>query len=119
MADIEPKQRTLGLVLGADPSAAGTRVALRLAGCALDQGIAVKIFLIGDGLAIALATQSNKAPFRAFRALLQRGAEVTLCSVMLRDRGIPGAAVSTQVTQGSLLYFAEMVQSCERLLYLD
>lgn len=119
MEDNEVKQRTLGLVLGADPSAAGMRVALRLAGCALDKGLAVQIFLIGDALAIALDTQSNKVPFKAFRSLLQRGAEVTLCSVMLRDRGIPTAAISTQVTQGSLLYFAEMVQRCDRLLYLD
>ncbi len=111
-------RKTLGLVLGANPSACEMRVALRLAGAAIEKGVEVKLFLVGDSLGIAIATTSNKPSFKTFRALLDRGVEAILCSVMLRDRGIPPAHVSTNVVQGSLIYFSEMVDSCDRLVYL-
>jgi len=118
MCSVKREKQTLGLVLGANPSAAEMRVALRLASAAVDKGVGVKIFLIGDSLGIAIETKSNKPMFKHFRSILASGAEVILCSVMLRDRGCPAENISPGVVQGSLLYFSEMTDSCDRLIYL-
>jgi len=118
MCSMEKDKKTLGLVLGANPSSAEMRVALRLASSAIDKGVDIKIFLIGDSLGIAMKTKSNKPMFKHFRAILANGVDVILCSVMLRDRGCPAGNISPSVVQGSLIYFSEMIDSCDRLVYL-
>ncbi|HFD87109.1 MAG TPA: hypothetical protein ENJ35_05495 [Gammaproteobacteria bacterium] len=115
---MDMQQKSLGLVVGGTPSSAEMRVALRIADAAIDNGVTVRLFLIGDGLGIALNTKSNKGPFKTFRSILSRGADVTLCSVMLRDRGCPSEFILPEVVLGSLIYFAEMVKTCDRIICL-
>lgn len=109
--------KELGLVLTSGPTSSSTRAALRIASAATTAGHRVSIFLSGDALTLAIKTDSNKAPFKAIRALTQQGVEVIVCTVMARDRGIGTSALSENVVPGSLLYFAELVQRCDRIVH--
>ncbi len=109
--------QSLGLVLSAGPGSAPMRAAFRIASAAISCGHRVVMFLAGDALGLALETDSNKAAFQALRALTARGVEVIVCTVMARDRGIGKSALSGDVVQGSLLYFAELVQTCDRVVH--
>lgn len=109
--------QTLGVVLSAAPGSASARAAMRISAAAADSGHRVTLFLSGDALSFALNTDSNKPAFKTFRALLAKGAEVIVCSVMARDRGLGKDALAPQVVQGSLLYFAELVQQCDRVVH--
>lgn len=109
--------KELGLVLSAGPTSSSTRAALRIASTASVAGHRVTIFLSGDALVLAMNTDSNKTAFKAIRELTKQGVEVIVCTVMARDRGIGKSALSDQVVQGSLLFFAELVQRCDRIVH--
>ena len=109
--------KTLGLVLSAGPGSSAARAALRIASAAAAAGHSVTLFLSGDALPFALNTDSNKPAFKALRELSGQGVEIIVCTVMARDRGIGKAALAANVVQGSLLYFADLVQHCDRLVH--
>jgi sulfur relay (sulfurtransferase) complex TusBCD TusD component (DsrE family) len=109
--------RKIGLVLGANPSSGGALMAVRLAESALANGCRVSIFLVDDGLYMALESSSNKSLLKRFQALSGRGAEITLCSVMLRGRGIEASSVGSGIELGSLLHFAELITTSDKVLF--
>ncbi len=112
-----PEKRKLGLVVGANPASAKALLAVRLAEAAIADEVSVLIFLISDGLYLALESITNKSLLKRFQALAGRGAKITLCSVMLKSRGVPERAVNGQIEIGSLLHFVELINECDQVLF--
>lgn len=105
-----------GFILGTSPGTNNAITVERLARAALDDGHRVMIFLFDDGIYNALNCVSNKSTIKAFHQLLMRGAEIAVCSNMAKARGVTEANAGPGVTYASLVYFSDMISSCDHLL---
>lgn len=109
--------KKLALVVGSNPTSGKTLLAIRLAEAALAAKMPVSIFLVDDGIYCAIDSTTNKSLLKRFQAMMQKGATITLCSVMLKSHGVPERAIKSGVEIGSLLHFVEMVNNCDQMVF--
>lgn len=101
------KGKTLGILLTKGPETSDLHMALRIAQCALRKGIAVKIFLMIDGLYAVLHPQVQE--------LKNSGAEIILCRYGADRRGIKKELFGN-VRSGSQYDLSHMLAECDRFL---
>jgi uncharacterized protein involved in oxidation of intracellular sulfur len=112
---------SLLLVLSSKPYD-GTDVAwnaLRLADKALDAGMAVRLFLINDGVDVARPRERGQIEFD-LAAMLQdlagKGAEVRLCSTCIQRCGITSSETIAEAQVAGMDDLVEWVGSSEKVL---
>jgi sulfur relay (sulfurtransferase) complex TusBCD TusD component (DsrE family) len=116
LATMEQSPHKIGFVLGTSPASNNAISVARLANAALDRGHEVVVFLFDDGLYNALPSSSNKCTLKQFHQLIEKGAEVAVCSNMAKTRGISETIVKEGIAYGSLLHFSEMINQCDKVL---
>lgn len=94
---------------------------LRLAGSlSKREGVAVKVFLIGDAVACAKAGQTVPQSYynieRMIRVPAQRGAEVAACGSCLDARGLKEADLAEGVRRGSLELLTDWTLWAEKIV---
>ena len=94
--------------------------ALRLADALLGRGEWVDLFFIGDGVHAARAGQDPSGASDSVeghvRAVLDRGAEVTLCGTCCRSRGLADADVVEGARVGTVRDLADLVVGADRVV---
>lgn len=110
------KSQKIGFILGTGPSSVHAYTVARWAGTALDGGHEVSIFLVGEGIYNALPPVTNRNASKPLHRLMERGAQIAVCSNMAKARGVGASGVGHGITVGSLLHFSEMVAGCDKLL---
>lgn len=106
----------IGFILGTGPSSVHAHTVAHWAGTALDKGHQVAIFLVGEGIYNALPPATNKNAGKLLHRLMERGAEIAVCTNMAKTKGLVAEGAGTGITFGSLLHFSEMVAQCDKLL---
>lgn len=113
---METHSQKIGFVLSRGPTDIATRTAITWADAALEAGCSVEIFLFDNGIYNALASRTNKNPLRQLHQLAERGAEICLCANMAKAKGVTPDKAHPCVVFGSLLHFAELVTTADKLL---
>lgn len=111
------ERKKLGLVVGSRPTSGKTLLAIRLAEVGLSAGMAVSVFLIDEGVYCAIESTTNKSLLKRFQAMTQKGATITLCSVMLKSHGVPEKMIKPGIEIGSLINFVEIVNECDKTVF--
>ena len=112
---------TLLLVLSSKPYD-GTDAAwnaLRLAGKAVDAGMAVRLFLINDGVDTARPPEGGQPEFdlaAMLQDLARKGAEVKLCSTCIQRCGIASADIVPEAQVAGMDDLLEWVRSSEKVI---
>lgn len=106
----------IGFILGTGPTSVHAHTVARWAGTALDSGHQVSIFLVGEGIYNALPPITNKNFSKPLHRLMERGAQIAVCSNMAKAHGVIENGAGKGIVFGSLLHFTEMVTECDKLL---
>jgi hypothetical protein len=96
----------LGLFLSTSPEHENTHTVRKLAEAALERGLEVRIFLMCDGVHNAFGS--------GFEELVEKGAQVVLCSHNLAERQRP--KIEGTIVCGSQYDHAQLVGEVDRYL---
>jgi uncharacterized protein involved in oxidation of intracellular sulfur len=81
--------------------------AFRLANTALDEGNAVEVFLLGDGVEAPDVETATFNPHGVIRQFLQKDGELFACGTCLDSRGLEADELRPRSTMGDLLGIVE------------
>jgi len=105
----------LGILLTTSPESQNSYTAVQIARAALAQGHQVSLFVMDDG--IYNLRYHPKNPWAAeFMALIERGAQITLCASNAESRGLEKEEVIAGVVLGSQYDHATIVNESDRFL---
>lgn len=99
------ENKTLGIMLATSPENFNKNIVIGITESALKMGIKVKIFLMDDGI--------YNIYDEKFIKLVEKGADVSLCSLNARERKIKEIK---NIKFGSQFDNAEIVKHCDRYL---
>lgn len=98
--------KSLGILLTTSPEHENSFAVIKIARAALAKGVAVKLFLLADGIYNCFQED--------FLALSQQGAQITICEQSAKDRNI--AIDAPAITRGSLYDLACFMSQVDRFL---
>ena len=100
--------RRLGLLLSTPPSHPSVETVIQLAQAALRRGLDVYIYLIDEGVRVAIDPR--------YLDLINTGVKMSVCAYGCQYHGVPTVSIDSRISLSGLVVLSWIIDGCDRFL---